>query len=53
MFVLWFARSAPGITTALVGMSQVRHVHENLKLLRVPPAAVEQITRLFERSKSV
>ena len=46
---LQFARSAPGITTALVGMSQVRHVQENLKLLGVPPAAEDQIIRLFER----
>ena len=48
---LQFARSAPGITTALVGMSQVRHVQENLKLLGVPPAREENIFRLFERGK--
>ena len=44
-----FARSAPGIGTALVGMSRVEHVCENLKLLGIPPASEEQFTRLFER----
>lgn len=33
-----FARSAPGITTALVGMSNPMHVAENLKLAGVSPA---------------
>lgn len=33
-----FARSAPGITVALVGMSRVEHVEENLKVSRVDPA---------------
>ncbi len=32
-----FARSTPGITTALVGMRGRRHVEENLALARVPP----------------
>jgi aryl-alcohol dehydrogenase-like predicted oxidoreductase len=30
-----FVRSAPGITTALVGMSRVEHVEENLQLVSV------------------
>ena len=30
-----FVRSAPGITTALVGMSRVEHVDENLQLVNV------------------
>jgi len=30
-----FVRSAPGITTALVGMSRVEHVDENLQLISV------------------
>jgi aryl-alcohol dehydrogenase-like predicted oxidoreductase len=46
---LQFARSAPGITTALVGMSRVGHVRENLKLVGIAPAVEEQFTRLFER----
>jgi aryl-alcohol dehydrogenase-like predicted oxidoreductase len=33
-----FVRSTPGITTALVGMSRVEHVEENLALVRVAPA---------------
>jgi aryl-alcohol dehydrogenase-like predicted oxidoreductase len=32
-----FARSTPGITTALVGMRGRRHVEENLALAQVPP----------------
>jgi aryl-alcohol dehydrogenase-like predicted oxidoreductase len=46
---LQFARSAPGITTALVGMSHAGHVVENLKLAEVAPATGEQFARLFER----
>lgn len=39
-----FARSAPGITTALVGMSSVKHVGENLELAaltQIPPAVYQ------------
>ena len=32
---LQFVRSAPGITTALVGMSRVEHVEDNLQLVNV------------------
>jgi len=32
-----FVRSAPRITTALVGMSSVEHVDENLQLVSVSP----------------
>jgi aryl-alcohol dehydrogenase-like predicted oxidoreductase len=35
---LQFARSTPGITTALVGMSSRRHVAENLAVARMEPA---------------
>lgn len=45
---LQFARSAPGITTALVGMSRIEHVVANLELVRVEPASREQIRSLFE-----
>ncbi len=48
---LQFARSAPGMTTALVGMSRAAHVAENLRLVSVPPAAQEQFLRLFERKE--
>jgi aryl-alcohol dehydrogenase-like predicted oxidoreductase len=42
-----FVRSAPGITTALVGMSNHEHVEENLELARVAPVATEQFMQLF------
>ena len=45
---LQFARSAPGFTTALVGMSRVEHVHSNLALVGVEPASREQFIKLFE-----
>jgi aryl-alcohol dehydrogenase-like predicted oxidoreductase len=42
-----FVRSAPGITTALVGMSSREHVEENLQLVRVTPVATEPFMQLF------
>jgi aryl-alcohol dehydrogenase-like predicted oxidoreductase len=44
-----FARSTPGITTALVGMSHAEHVRANLELARVEPAARDQFLKLFEQ----
>jgi len=49
---LQFARSVPGITTALVGMSHPAHVAANLRMVGVPLATAEQVTRLFQRGKS-
>lgn len=46
---LQFARSAPGLTTALVGMSQVPHVKANLELVGIEPASREQFLKLFEQ----
>jgi aryl-alcohol dehydrogenase-like predicted oxidoreductase len=46
-----FVRSAPGITTALVGMSRVAHVEENLELVAIEPAPAEHIAGLFEREE--
>ena len=46
-----FVRSAPGITTALVGMSNVPHVVENLALVRVAPAAPADVMGLFEQEE--
>jgi aryl-alcohol dehydrogenase-like predicted oxidoreductase len=43
-----FARSVPGLTTALVGMSRVAHVQANAKLLGVEPTSREQFMKLFE-----
>jgi aryl-alcohol dehydrogenase-like predicted oxidoreductase len=45
---LQFARSAPGITTALVGMSQIGHVEENLALVGVEPAGRDEFLKVFE-----
>ncbi|HEX8174012.1 MAG TPA: aldo/keto reductase [Pyrinomonadaceae bacterium] len=45
-----FVRSTPGITTALVGMSRVAHVEENLQLARIAPALPEDYQRLFKNS---
>src|SRR6266850_6134369 len=42
-----FVRSAPEITTALVGMSGIEHVEENLKLVNVEPLKLEQFMKLF------
>ncbi|MGA7090665.1 MAG: aldo/keto reductase [Candidatus Acidiferrales bacterium] len=46
---LQFVRSAPGVTTALVGMSQVSHVLANQSLVTVEPAPRDQFLKLFER----
>jgi aryl-alcohol dehydrogenase-like predicted oxidoreductase len=43
-----FVRSAPGITTALVGMSQRAHVEENLQLVGVAPAQPDDLLRVFD-----
>lgn len=43
-----FVRSAPGITTALVGMSRVAHVEENLQLIEIEPAHAEDLMGVFE-----
>ena len=45
---LQFVRSAPGVSVALVGMKQVAHVEENLKLAHVPPAPWEQFSKIFK-----
>ncbi len=42
-----FVRSTPGVTTALIGMSQRSHVEENLQLAKTPPAAVEDFMKIF------
>jgi aryl-alcohol dehydrogenase-like predicted oxidoreductase len=46
---LQFARSTPGISIALVGMSRAAHVEENLALATVPPATEDQLFELFQR----
>jgi aryl-alcohol dehydrogenase-like predicted oxidoreductase len=49
---LQFVRSAPGITTALVGMSRPEHARANARLLGVPVATVDQFSKLFSRGES-
>jgi aryl-alcohol dehydrogenase-like predicted oxidoreductase len=44
---LQFARSAPGVTTALVGMKDPEHVEENMRVPRVPPLDDEVYRVLF------
>jgi aryl-alcohol dehydrogenase-like predicted oxidoreductase len=42
-----FVRSTPGVTTALVGMSQRSHVEENLMVARIPPAPLDDWLKMF------
>jgi aryl-alcohol dehydrogenase-like predicted oxidoreductase len=44
---LQFARSTPGVTTALVGMSQPDHVEENLALTTIPPLPPDSVAAMF------
>jgi aryl-alcohol dehydrogenase-like predicted oxidoreductase len=48
---LQFARSAPGMTAALVGMSRTAHVEANARLVAAEPADLEQFSRLFSRGE--
>jgi aryl-alcohol dehydrogenase-like predicted oxidoreductase len=43
-----FARSAPGVTTALVGMSSQDHVEENIDAGRFPPLGATAFDAVFE-----
>jgi aryl-alcohol dehydrogenase-like predicted oxidoreductase len=47
-----FVRSAPGITTALVGMSHTEHVEENFQLSRIEPMGVRDFVNLFGESSA-
>jgi len=47
---LQFARSAPGVTAALVGMARVAHVEENLALLAMPPLSADAVVGLFDQA---
>lgn len=44
---LQFARSAPGILTALVGMGKPAHVHENIRTTLAPPLSSDVFEKLF------
>ncbi len=43
-----FSRSAPGMTTSLVGVSRLAHGRDSFALAGVPPAAPERVMGLFE-----
>jgi aryl-alcohol dehydrogenase-like predicted oxidoreductase len=43
-----FNRSLPGLTAAFVGMSNVGHVEENLKVAETQPLSGEQLAELLE-----
>jgi len=45
---LQFSRSAPGMTTSLVGVSRIDHAQDNFALAGVPPAPPETVMGLFE-----
>jgi aryl-alcohol dehydrogenase-like predicted oxidoreductase len=47
MTSLQFVRSTPAVTTSLVGMSNPKHVEENMQLANLPLATMEQYERLF------
>jgi aryl-alcohol dehydrogenase-like predicted oxidoreductase len=42
-----FVRSTPGITSALVGMSQIEHVKEDLSTASLPPLTLQEYRRIF------
>jgi len=42
-----FTRSAPGVTTALVGMSRIEHVDENVATAKLPPLDEAAFKRLL------
>ena len=44
-----FARSATGITTALIGMSSSHHVAENMKLTEIKPTSADEFQTLFNK----
>jgi len=44
-----FVRSTPGISSALVGMSQLEHVAENLRTAQTPPLNLEQFRAIFNQ----
>jgi aryl-alcohol dehydrogenase-like predicted oxidoreductase len=43
-----FTRSTPGVTTALIGMSKIAHVEENMEVAKIPPASPADFMKLFD-----
>jgi aryl-alcohol dehydrogenase-like predicted oxidoreductase len=46
---LQFVRSTPNVTTALIGMKQIEHVAENMKLAEIAPTSEEDFQELFTK----
>jgi len=46
-----FVRSAPGVTTALVGMSRIAHVEENLQVAHVAAARPDDLLSVFDQEE--
>ncbi|HYX30065.1 MAG TPA: aldo/keto reductase [Pyrinomonadaceae bacterium] len=46
-----FVRSSPGITTALVGMSKIAHVEENLALANVDPVSPDALLGVYDHEE--
>jgi aryl-alcohol dehydrogenase-like predicted oxidoreductase len=46
-----FVRSAPGVTTALVGMSNVEHVEENLALVSAATVSPDDLLKVFDQEE--
>ncbi|MGE0404840.1 MAG: aldo/keto reductase [Candidatus Korobacteraceae bacterium] len=46
-----FARSAPGLATALVGMSRVSHVEMNVAVATRPPTPLKEWRKLFQQER--
>jgi aryl-alcohol dehydrogenase-like predicted oxidoreductase len=44
-----FVRSTPGVTCALVGMSRVEHVEQNLATAAMPPLSLEEYRSIFSK----
>ncbi|MCS6874977.1 MAG: aldo/keto reductase [Pyrinomonadaceae bacterium] len=47
-----FVRSTPGVTTALVGMSQIKHVEENMSLVSFDVVEEDSFERIFNLASS-
>jgi aryl-alcohol dehydrogenase-like predicted oxidoreductase len=47
-----FVRSTPGVTTALVGMSNAAHVEENLAIAKIAPLPTDEHLQLFEKDRA-
>ena len=49
MTSIQFVRSTPNVTTALVGMSSIAHVEENMNLAEIEPVSKQEFDKLFQK----